>query len=187
MTTPEAKLEDGADEDGGGAPGTGPEARRVPATGAALAARRGADAVRTAEAAKEVADVIAHTTSATRLPTAAKDRSAFLREEAARVAVSTGRTGGTGSHARVKGHLFDKMDRDAYNAANAATGKLLAPSADHRRQAYDVDRFVDGVYAGSGQQKSSAAGVGEAVRKIERKKAGSATPSDGARPGGRGR
>ena len=62
-------------------------------------------AVQRADSAAKVATVITDTASARRVPTGKQDRSAFLREEAARARTSTGASGKSGRRGQLKGHL----------------------------------------------------------------------------------
>jgi hypothetical protein len=127
-----------------------------------------------ADDAGRVARTMLDISSRRRIPASRHGRSDFLRTEATRTRLSKGLTGKSGAWGRLKGHLFEDLDIEAYNATGRATDHRLSKRANPRQQTYDADRYVAGKYAGSIQHKASAAGADSAVTKMDKRKAGSA-------------
>lgn len=142
---------------------------------AGVSATTTANSVTRAQAAERVANTIKHTSSPKRVERAG-GFGEFVKKEAAGALKSRGPSGKSGARGRLKGHLFEDLDIEAYgrNSANRRAGKKLVAPTDHRNPTYDAKRLVKGKYSGSVQHKAGASGIDTAIKKMEAKTPGSA-------------
>lgn len=98
----------------------------------------------------------------------------WLKRVAAETLTKSGPNGKSGALGQFRGHLFEHLDKRAYNLRYARWRREMVLRAHAHAPGYDADRFIRGRFAGGIQHKMSASGVSKAAKKIDARKAGSA-------------
>ena len=178
---PHADAYPGRMADDGQEPEGAPE-EQAEEVGGDLLGRSAGSAVRQAAANDAVAElhtdqarIVKETIEELRRRPADVAASPWLKDVAKRIRASAGASGKSAALGQFRGHLIERLDVRAYNAANKRVGKKLVLRSKPLNEGYDVSRFINNRFAGAVQHKMGLTGATAAADKLEKLKPGSAS------------